>query len=68
MTITDDNHDMLIPEDGILFVEVVLPDGSEARWARTVEVDGETVIDDDTIDRLTAAIEGIIGSPDTLRL
>lgn len=53
-------------DDSILFVEVVLPDGSVARWARETEVDGETVIDDDTIDALTDAIERVLGSPDTL--
>lgn len=52
--------------EDLLYVEVVLPDGSVASWVRTTEVDGETTIDDETIDRLTAAIEAILGSPDTL--
>ena len=80
MTTNDDNNnnnndtvipgvpDLLFPGDGFLFVEVVLPDGSQARWARATDVDGENVIDDDTIDRLTNAIEGVLGSPDTLML
>lgn len=53
-------------EDDLLYVEVVLPDGSVAIWARKTDVDGETVIDEETIDRLTDAIEAVLGSPDTL--
>ena len=42
-----------------LTIEVVLPDGTSVRWALA-----ET--DDRTIDRLTDAIEGIVGPPDTI--
>lgn len=66
MAITNDIPDLLFPGDGFLFVEVVLPDGSQARWARTTTLDGETFIDEETIDALTNAIEGVLGSPDTL--
>lgn len=50
--------------DGTLYVEVTLPDGSVARWARTPP-DG-AAFDDYTLDSLTDAIERILGSPDTL--
>lgn len=53
-------------DEGELYVEVALPDGTVARWWRDTSVDGEVTIDDDTIDRLTSAIEAIIGSPDTI--
>ena len=46
--------------DGTVYVEVTLPDGSVARWAK--------VLDDETTDRLTNAIEAAIGQPDTLWL
>lgn len=66
-TDTTDTTDVLLPDDGVLFVEIVLPDGSVACWAREVEVDGEVVIDDHFIDNLTNAVEAFLGSPDTLR-
>lgn len=47
-------------DDGIVYVEVELPDGSTARWARE--------LDDATTDALTNAIESVLGSPDTLML
>lgn len=45
----------------VMTVEIVLPDGSVAMWALM-----ET--DDKTVDRLTDAIESIIGPPDTITL
>ncbi len=45
--------------DDLLMVEIDLPDGTVACWARKD-------VDDDLIDRLTEAVEAIIGSPDTL--
>lgn len=47
-------------DGGNVTVDVTLPDGSVAMWA--VQVDGPT------IDRLTDAIEAIIGKPDTITL
>lgn len=44
----------------VMTVEVNLPDGTAARWSLL-----ET--DDKTIDRLTDAIEKVIGPPDTVR-
>jgi hypothetical protein len=46
--------------DEILLVEIVLPDGSVATWTRADA-------DDDFIDRLTDAVESVLGSPDTIR-
>ena len=43
----------------VLTVEVTLPDGTVARWAQE-----ET--DDRTVDRVLAAIESVIGKPDTI--
>lgn len=51
-------------KSGTLYVEVTLPDGTTARWAR-VRDDGSAV-DDSTLDALTDAIEHIIGGPDTI--
>lgn len=45
----------------VMTVEITLPDGTVARWALL-----ET--DERTIDRLTDAIESIIGQPDTIKL
>ena len=45
----------------VLSVEICLPDGSVASW-------GMLETDDKTIDRLTDAIESIIGQPDTITL
>jgi hypothetical protein len=42
-------------------VEITMPDGSEVRWSLL-----ET--DERTIDRVTDAIEAIIGPPDTIKL
>ncbi len=42
-------------------VEIEFPDGAVAMW-------GLLEVDDKTIDRLTDAIEKIIGKPDTIRL
>lgn len=44
----------------VMTVEVSLPDGTECRWS-LLEVD------DKTIDRLTSAIEKVIGPPDTIK-
>ncbi len=40
-------------------VEIELPDGTKARWTMLE-------VDERTIDRLTDAIESIIGKPDTI--
>lgn len=45
-------------DDNITWVEVTLPDGTIARWAR--------VLDDDEQDRVLAAIESVLFTPDTL--
>lgn len=47
--------------DPVMTLELTLPDGTVARWALL-----ET--NQHTIDRLTDAIEAIIGPPDTIRL
>jgi hypothetical protein len=51
-------------DDKTLYVEVTLPGGTVARWAR-IHDDGEPV-DGSTLDDLTDAIERIIGAPDTI--
>lgn len=45
-------------DDGIVYVEIELPDGSTARWAKEM--------DSDAIDALTNAVEALIGAPHTL--
>lgn len=58
----DLSHDIMsrVPDrKPVLTVEVTLPDGTVARWAQN-----ET--DDRTIDRLTCAIENVIGKADTI--
>lgn len=58
----DLSHDIMsrVPDrKPVLTVEVTLPDGTVARWALN-----ET--DDRTVDRLTCAIENVIGRADTI--
>lgn len=50
-----------ITSTSVMTVEIELPDGSVSMW-------GLAEVDDRTIDRLTDAIESIIGSPDTINL
>lgn len=45
-------------DDGIVYVEIELPDGSTARWAK--EMDAAS------IDALTNAVEALLGAPHTL--
>lgn len=45
----------------VLTVEIVLPDGSTSRWALAE-------VDDRTVDRLTDAVESIIGPPDIIHI
>lgn len=56
---TDEDDDAEYGIENELYVEVSLPDGSVARWWRDTD-------DDVLVDRLTTAIEAVIGSPDTV--
>lgn len=47
--------------DPVMTVEIALPDGSVSHWALPEA-------DDRTVDRLTDAVEAIIGRPDTINL
>lgn len=64
---TEDDCSMHDHETPTLYIEVTLPDGSVARWARVTEVDGEATIDDEALDDFLSSVESYFGPPDTVR-